>query len=71
MRQYSDLLQRLQATKKIRAYIAQNMIRQQKLHEELEMAKAVEATTWKVAEEGANLLRKAELENESLKVKIR
>lgn len=37
----------------------------------MEVKKAIEATTQKVAEEGVDLLRKVELENESLQANVK
>lgn len=70
MRQRAYLFQQLQAAKKIKAYTAQNVDNQQELDTNLEATKAVEVGAQQAVEERASMLRKAELENETLQVEI-
>ena len=70
MRQRAYLFQRLQAAKKIKAYTVQNVDNQQELDTNLEATKAVEVGAQQAIEERASMLRKAELENETLQVEI-
>lgn len=50
--------------------MAQNIVDQQELGEELQVAKVVETTTWKTIEEITSLLRKAKLENEGFHTEV-
>lgn len=66
MNRWAHFFQRLEAAKKIRAYMAQNLEREDKFHVELEMAKAPTMSVRKAVEEEVELLKRAELENEAL-----
>ena len=70
MRQCSHLFEWLKAIEKIKAYTAHGIDCQNELSAKLETTKIVEVIAWKAAVKGTGLLRKAEMNNDMLQVKI-